>query len=183
MSNLPRRRRTGLSGHRDFRSLWIADTVSQFGVQVSVLAMPLVAVLYLHSGPQAVGVLVAMEFLGSLLIGLPAGVWCDRGRRRPIMVCADLVRAVLLASVPLAAWCGALTIWQLYAVALAQGFATVFFDVAYQSYLPTLIPPETWSKGTRSCRPAPRSRKWPGRRWPACWSNCSPHQWRSRRTR
>ncbi|TQF01535.1 MFS transporter [Kitasatospora acidiphila] len=141
MSDLPRRRRSGLSGHRDFRSLWIADTVSQFGVQVSVLAMPLVAVLYLHAGPPAVGVLVAMEFLGSLLIGLPAGVWCDRRRRRPIMVCADLVRAGLLASVPLAAWCDALTIWQLYAVALAQGFATVFFDVAYQSYLPTLIQP------------------------------------------
>jgi MFS family permease len=141
MSDLPRRRRTGLSGHRDFRSLWIADTVSQFGVQVSVLAMPLVAVLYLGSGPQAVGLLIAMEFLGSLLIGLPAGVWCDRARRRPIMVCADLVRAGLLASVPIAAWCGALTIWQLYAVALAQGFATVFFDVAYQSYLPTLIDP------------------------------------------
>lgn len=147
MNNPPRRGRTGLSGHRDFRSLWIADTVSQFGVQVSILAMPLVAVVYLHSGPQAVGLLVALEFLGSLLIGLPVGVWCDRRRRRPIMVCADLVRAVLLASVPLAAWYGALTIWQLYAVALAQGFATVFFDVAYQSYLPSLIDPADLVEG------------------------------------
>ncbi|MEU9129931.1 MFS transporter [Kitasatospora sp. NPDC048540] len=143
----PRPRRTGLSGHRDFRSLWIADTISQFGVQVSILAMPLVAVVHLDAGPQAVGVLVALEFLGSLLVGLPAGVWADRRRRRPVLVGADLVRAVVLASVPLAAWCDVLTIWQLYAVALVQGVATVFFDVAYQSYLPTLVDPADLVEG------------------------------------
>ncbi|MFD0633814.1 MFS transporter [Catenulispora yoronensis] len=133
------RRRGGLFWHRDFRRLWIGETVSQFGTQVSILAMPLVAVVTLKSGAGVVGVLVAMEFAAFLLVGLPAGAWVDRWRRRPVMIAADVVRFALLASVPVAAWAGVLTIWQLYAVALFQGVATVFFDVAYQSYLPSLL--------------------------------------------
>ena len=132
-------RRGGLLWHRDFRLLWIGETVSQFGAQVSILAMPLVAVLTLKAGPGAIGVLVAMEFTAFLVVGLPAGAWVDRWRRRPVMIAADLTRFALLASVPVAAWAGALSIWQLFAVALLQGVGTVFFDVAYQSYLPSLL--------------------------------------------
>lgn len=128
-----------LRGQRDFRLLWLGDTVSQFGTQVSTLAMPLVAVLYLHSGPLIVGILFALEFTPFLLVGLPAGVLCDRWRRRPIMINGDLARFALLASVTLAAWLHVLTVWQIFTVVLLQGVATTFFDVAYQSYLPSLV--------------------------------------------
>jgi MFS family permease len=128
-----------LRGHRDFRFLWFGDTISQFGTQVSALAIPLVAVLYLHSSPVVVGVLFALEFTPFLVVGLPAGVWCDRWRRRPVMINSDLARFVLLASVTVSAWLRALTIWQVFAVVLLQGVATTFFDVAYQSYLPSLV--------------------------------------------
>jgi MFS family permease len=116
--------------------------VSQIGTQVSMLALPLVAVIYLKSGPQAVGALVALEFTAFVLVGLPAGALCDRWRRRPVMITGDLARCVLLASVPVAAWLHALTIWQLFAVVLLQGAATTFFDAAYQSYLPSLVTEE-----------------------------------------
>jgi MFS family permease len=132
-------RRGGLVWHRDFRLLWTGDTISQLGSQVSVLVLPLVAVLYLHASTFEVGVLTAMESVAFLLIGLPAGAWCDRVRRRPVMIAADLVRASLLASIPIAAGLGVLTIDQLFAVALLHGTATVFFDVSYQSYLPSLV--------------------------------------------
>jgi MFS family permease len=133
------RRRGGLLWHRDFRLLWIGETVSLFGTQVSILAIPLVAVLTLGAGPGAIGVLVAMEFTAFLVVGLPAGAWVDRWRRRPVMITADLTRFALLASVPIAAWAGVLSIWQLFAVALLQGVGTVFFDVAYQSFVPSLL--------------------------------------------
>ncbi|MHB1774207.1 MAG: MFS transporter [Acidimicrobiales bacterium] len=113
--------------------------MSQLGSQVSVLVLPLVAVLYLHASTFEVGVLTALESVAFLLIGLPAGAWCDRGRRRPVMIASDIVRATLLASIPVAAALSALTIGQLFAVALAHGIATVFFDVSYQSYLPSLV--------------------------------------------
>jgi MFS family permease len=83
-------RRSGLRRHRDFGRLWFGDTVSQFGTQVTVLAVPLTAVLYLNASRGEVGVLTALEFVGFLIIGLPAGAWCDRWRRRPVMIAADL---------------------------------------------------------------------------------------------
>ncbi len=133
------RRRGGLVWHRHFRLLWTGETISQLGSQVSVLVLPLVAVLYLRASTLEVGVLTALESVAFLLVGLPAGAWCDRVRRRPVMVAADLVRAVLLASIPIAAALGVLTLDQLFAVALLHGIATVFFDVSYQSYLPSLV--------------------------------------------
>jgi MFS family permease len=133
------RRRGGLFWHRGFRLLWAGDTVSQFGSQVSTLALPLVAVLFLHASTFQVGVLTAAQYAAFLLVGLPAGAWCDRIRRRPVMITGDLARAALLAWVPLGAALGVLTIWQLLAVAFLHGIATVFFDVAYQSYLPALV--------------------------------------------
>jgi MFS family permease len=129
----------GLWRHPDFIKLWSAETVSQFGTQFTLLALPLVAIDVLHASAFEVAALTTVEFLPFLLISLPAGVWVDRLPRRPILVVGDLARALLLASVPIVYWLGGLTIWQLFVVGFLVGIATVFFDVAYQSYLPSLV--------------------------------------------
>jgi predicted MFS family arabinose efflux permease len=122
-----------------FRNLFIAATVSMVGTQVSFVAIPLVAVSVLNATPAEVGVLGMVNTVAFLLIGLPAGVWLDRMRLRRVMVAADLARTLLLASVP-AAWAlGVLTLVQLYVTVLICGVATVFFDVATLSYLPTAV--------------------------------------------
>lgn len=131
--------RLGLLREHDFRQLFVADTISQVGTQVTLLALPLVAVVTLSASEFQVGLLVAFETLAFLLVGLPAGAWVDRLRRRNVLIAGDIGRAVLLGSVPLAWWAGALTMAQLYVVALVTGVCTVFFDVAYQSYLPHLV--------------------------------------------
>jgi MFS family permease len=133
------RRPGGLWGHRDFRSLWAAETISVFGTGISQLALPLVAVITLEASAFEVALLGVIEFAPFILISLPAGVWVDRMRRKPMLVTADLGRALLLASIPAAYWLDLLTIWQLYAVGFGVGILTVFFDVAYQSYLPSLV--------------------------------------------
>ena len=125
--------------HRDFVKLWTAETISVFGSQISLLALPLIAATTLNVTPFEFGLLGAIEFLPFILLSLPAGVWVDRLRRRPIMIVGDLVRAVALLSVPIAFALGGLTIWQLYIVGFINGCATVFFDVAYQSYLPAVV--------------------------------------------
>jgi MFS family permease len=133
------RRFGGLWRQRDFLSLWGAETISQFGSQVTFLALPLVAILVLDESAFRVAALTTAQFLPFLLFTLPAGVWVDRLRRRPILIAGDVGRGLVLASVPLAHWAGVLTVWQLYAVAFLVGVGTVFFDVAYQSYLPSLV--------------------------------------------
>ena len=125
--------------HPDFLKLWAGDTVSQFGSQVTLLAVPTVAILVLHAGPFQVGVLSALEFLAFPTLGLVAGVYADRLRRRPIMIGCDLGRMLALGSIPAAFLLDALTLEQLYIVALLTGIFTVFFDVSYQSYLPVLV--------------------------------------------
>ena len=129
----------GLWRHSDFLKLWSAETVSQFGTQISELALPLAAIDVLHASAFEVAALTTVEFLPFLLVSLPAGVWVDRLPRRPILIAGDLARAGLLASIPLAYFFDALTIWQLYGVGFSVGIATVFFDIAYQSYLPSLV--------------------------------------------
>jgi MFS family permease len=129
----------GLWRHPDFVKLWSAETVSQFGTQFTLLALPLAAIDVLHASAFEVAALTTAEFLPFLLISLPAGVWVDRLPRRPILIAGDLARAALLASIPIAYFLDALTIWQLYAVGFSVGIATVFFDVAYQSYLPAIV--------------------------------------------
>src|SRR5262245_47584917 len=141
------RSRLGILAEFDFRQLFIADTVSQLGAQVTQIALPLVAVLALHATPLEVGLLAACDTAAFLFIGLPAGAWVDRMRRRSVMIVGDLGRALLLASVPIAWWQGWLTIPQLYAVGLGTGLLTVFFDVAYQSYLPHLVGREKLVEG------------------------------------
>jgi MFS family permease len=125
--------------HRDFRQLWAAETVSQTGTQVTLVALPVVAVTLLDATPLQMGVLTALETAAFLLIGLPAGAWVDRWRRKRVLVTADLVRAVVLATLPVAYLLDVLTLGQLFVVAAMTGTATVFFDVAYQSYLPALV--------------------------------------------
>ena len=131
--------RRGLWHHLDFRRLWIGETVSQFGSMISQLALPLVAILTLHASTFEVGLLTAFETAAFLLVGLPAGAWVDRMRFRSVLIVNDLVRAAAMGSIPLAWALGVLTIGQLFVVALVGGVSTVFFDVAYQSYLPELI--------------------------------------------
>ena len=125
--------------HADFMKLWTAETVSQFGTQITGLALPLTAIVVLTATPFQVGLLNAMDTLPFLLVGLPAGVWVDRMRRRPVLIVGDLGRALLLASIPVAFVLGVLSMVQLYAIGLSVGVLTVFFDVAYQSYLPALV--------------------------------------------
>ncbi len=141
------RRRGGLWHHLDFRRLWIGETVSQFGTFVSQLALPLVAILVLHASTFEVGLLATFELLAFLVVGLPAGAWVDRMRFRWVLIVNDLIRAVALGSIPLAQLFGILTIGQLYAVAILTGLSTVFFDVAYQSYLPALVDREALVEG------------------------------------
>ncbi len=125
--------------HPDFVKLWSAQTISQFGTQVTLLALPIIAATTLNVTPFEFGLLGTIQFLPFILLSLPAGVWVDRLRRRPILVAGDLVRAAALISIPVAFALDALTIWQLYVVGFVNGCATVFFDVAYQSYLPSLV--------------------------------------------
>src|SRR5690349_17941459 len=133
------RSRLGLLGKPDFAKLWVGDTISQFGTQVSLLGIPIIGALILNVPPEQFALLGFFEFLPFILVSLPAGVWVDRLRRRPILISGDLVRAACLLSIPIAYELGALTIWQLYVVGFLNGVATVFFDVAYQSYLPSLV--------------------------------------------
>ncbi|WP_409465963.1 MFS transporter [Amycolatopsis sp. GA6-003] len=140
-------RRDSLFFHADFRRLWAGDTASQLGMFVGVTAIPLLAAVTLAATPFEMGLLTMAETLGFLVLGLPAGVWVDRMRKRPLMLAADLVRGVLLLSVPLAWWAGVLTMAQVLAVVLFVGFATVFFDVSYQAYLPALVGREKLLEG------------------------------------
>ena len=135
----PRPQRPGLWQHLDFRRLWIGETVSQFGTMVSQLALPLVAILVVHATTLEVGLLEAFQTVPFLLVGLPAGAWVERMRFRSVLIVNDVLRAAALGSIPLAKLLGALTIGQMFGVALITGVGTVFFDVAYQSYLPQLV--------------------------------------------
>lgn len=129
----------GLWRHGDFLKLWSAETISQFGTQVGQLALPLVAILVLDASAFEVAALGTVTFLPFILFTLPAGVWVDRLRRKPILIAGDLGRAVFLATVPVAYVADVLTLGQLFVVGFLVGICTVFFDVAYQSYLPSLV--------------------------------------------
>src|SRR5437763_4347421 len=137
----------GLWRHADFLKLWAGQTVSVFGDQIGLLALPLLAVLTLQANAAQMGILGAAERAPFLLVGLLAGVWADRLRRRPILIAADVGRALLFGSIPLAALLGLLTMPYLYLIAFLVGILTVFFDVAYQSYLPVLVSREQLVEG------------------------------------
>ena len=141
------RARLGLLREPDFARLWTAETISQLGTQVSALAIPFVAIEILEATTFQVALLNVVDFLPFLLIGLPAGVWVDRLRRRPVMIAGDLGRAAALATIPVAFALGVLTIVQLYVVGFVVGVLTVFFDVAYQSYLPSVVARDQLQEG------------------------------------
>ena len=129
----------GLWRHRDFTKLWAGQTVSLFGSMLTLIALPLTALLTLNSTPLEQGFLQAVQAGPVLITGLFAGVWVDRLRRRPVMILADLARAALLLSIPATAFAGKLTIGQLYVVAAAAAIFTALFDAAYPAYLPILV--------------------------------------------
>jgi MFS family permease len=129
----------GLWRHPDFLKLWSAETISVFGSTVDDIAFPLVAILVLDASAFEVAALGTILFLPFILFTLPAGVWVDRLPRRPILIVGDFGRAALYATVPIAYVADALTLWQLYIVGFLVGAFQVFFDVAYQSYLPSLV--------------------------------------------
>jgi MFS family permease len=128
--------------HPDFRRLWAADLLSQLGSRLSMIAIPLLAVLTLDASTLQVSLLKTCETAAWLLLGLFAGAWADRVRCLPVLVYADLGRAVLFASIPVAAWFGVLTLTQLYVVLALTGILTVLFDVSHNSYLPRLLEPD-----------------------------------------
>lgn len=131
--------RSRLWRHHDFLLLWGGQSISMLGSQVTVWALPFAAIFALHADPAQVGLLAAAGNLPLLLFGLFAGVLVDRLPRRPVLILADIGRALLLVTIPLAALTGRLTMTQLYAVAFLAGALGVAFEVAYRSYLPTLL--------------------------------------------
>ena len=134
-SSLPK----SLWRNADFLKLWAGQSISLIGSEVTALALPLTAALTLNASPAQMGILGAVQYAPALLLGLFAGVWIDRVRRRPILLFADVGRALLLASIPVAILLGAHSMNYLYGVAFAVGALTVLFSVAYQAYLPSLV--------------------------------------------
>jgi Na+/melibiose symporter-like transporter len=132
-------RRSGLWANDDFLKLWIGESISIFGSLIGRTALIFTAVLVLDASPLEVGLLAAADIVPGLAFGFLAGVWVDRVNRRPIMIAADVGRAALLGTVPLAYAFDGLTIEQLFAVAVGMGSLTIFADVAYFAYVPSLL--------------------------------------------
>jgi MFS family permease len=130
---------TGLWRHPNFVKFWLSETISLFGSQITLLALPLTAALTLQATPTQMGILGAAQFAPFLLVSLFAGVYVDRMRRRPILMWANLGRAALLGLIPLSALLGMLGIELLYIIGFLTGVLTVFFDIAYQAFLPSVV--------------------------------------------
>src|ERR1700727_1993327 len=133
------RRRGGLWRQRNFALFWTGESISEVGNSVAVFAVPLVAIDTLHASTFIVTLLTAMVWLPWVVIGVPAGAWVDRLPLRRVMLASDAVSVAVYASVPVAAWCGVLTVAQLIAVVLIAGAASVFFNSAYQVLLPAVV--------------------------------------------
>ncbi len=132
-------RLSGLWRNPDFMKFWVGETISLFGSEVTALALPLTAVLVLKATPAEMGLLAAVRNVPFLLVGLLAGVWVDRLRRRAILLASDLGSAALLGSIPIAAMLGVLRVEQLYLVAFLTGTIIVIDTVAYQAFIPSLV--------------------------------------------
>lgn len=128
---------------------WVGDTVTQFTGQITVLVLPTLAILTLEVTDFQLGLLNTFGFIAFPTLGLFAGVLLDRRRRKPVMILANVVRLVTLATVPAAFLLGVLSIYQLYGVALVMGTCTLFFDVGYQSYIPSLVNKEDVIEGNQ----------------------------------
>src|ERR1700693_1460376 len=125
--------------HTDFLKLWVGQTVSVVGSEVTNIALPTIAILQLHAAAAEVGLLAATQQIAFPVLALFAGVFADRLRRRPLMIVADGVRALAILSIPIAFARGALSLVQLYVVAIVLGVGTVIFDIAYLAYVPGLV--------------------------------------------
>jgi MFS family permease len=133
---------------RVFRRYWSGSTISMFGDQISSIALPLAAVLVLHAGAAQMGYLTALEWLPSLLFGLPAGAWVDRrGRRRRTMIAADLGRAALFASIPVCYALHVMTLPQLYLVTFGAGMLSIVFNVSDATLFVAIVAPERYVDG------------------------------------
>lgn len=143
----PKSRFGGLWRNPDFMKLWTGQTISELGSRITRDGLPLTAVLVLGADPSQMAFMTAVGAACTLIFGLLAGVWVDRMKRRPIMIAADIARAAILLSIPIAALMHHLSMMQLYAAVALTGFCTVFFDVAYQSYLPSLVGTESLLEG------------------------------------
>lgn len=130
---------TSLWRHGGFLRFWGGETASQFGSQLGGLAIPVLAIALLHASEFEIGVLSAAGTAAFLVVGLPAGAWIDRMLKRRVMIWADGIRAIAMAAIPALWLANVLAMWQLILVAVVVGVATVFFDVAYQSYVPVLV--------------------------------------------
>jgi predicted MFS family arabinose efflux permease len=130
---------SSLYRHADFMKLWTGETISLFGTRIGSVAMSFAAVITMRATPFQMGLLSAAGFLPSVVFSLVTGAWVDRLRRRPLMILADLSRTAVLATVPLAAVYGLLTMRHLYLVVLLAALLDLLFDISYRSYLPTLV--------------------------------------------
>ncbi|MCE3290311.1 MAG: transporter [Caulobacter sp.] len=125
--------------HGDFLKLWAAQAVSAFGSRITREGLPIAAIFSLDAKPAELGVLAALSLGPGVILGLFAGGWADRNYRRPILIGADILRALLLLSVPIAAWMHWLSMPQLYLVAAAVGASSLMFAIADHAYLPSLV--------------------------------------------
>ena len=122
-----------------FVRVWSAASISIFGSLITRFALPIIAILSLHAGPFEVALVRSIDLLSALLVGFVAGAWVDRLRRRPVLIWADLGRALLLLSIPVSFALGTLALWQLIVVAALAAVLTTFFDAADNAYLPTIV--------------------------------------------
>ncbi len=127
------------NGNRDFQRLWVGQAVSQLGSSISMVGLQFTAVATLNATPRQMGLLAAAGGITILTVGLFAGALADRTRRRPILISVDVARAVVLATIPVMAWLGRLTMNHLYVFAALTGALTVMFDSAYRAYLPVVV--------------------------------------------
>ena len=130
----------------NFNRFWTGESLSHFAVQLGAVAIPVISVDLLHASEAQLGYLNASSTAAFLLLGLPAGAWVDRWFKRPTMIGANLARGIAIAMVPILYFAGLLELWHLYVIAGVIGIATVFFDVAYQSFIPMLVDPGNISR-------------------------------------
>ncbi|MGE6731469.1 MFS transporter, partial [Streptomyces sp. NPDC059900] len=155
-----RERIPGLLRERSFRRYWTGQTVSLIGDEISLIAIPLAAVLVLGADAAEMGWLKVAGLLPTLLLSLPLGAWADRqARRRRAMIAADLARAALVLTLPLAYLLDALTLGQLYAIAFGVGALTVLFDVCNATLFVSLVETERYVQAN-SLLSGSRSMSW-----------------------
>ncbi len=141
---------TTLWGDRDFVKLWTAQGVSAFGARITREGLPMAAVMTLGAAPAQIGLLAALSYGPALVVGLAAGGFVDRTRRRGLLIAMDLLRAAVLATIPVAAWLHLLSMAQLYLAAAVVGAASVLFQIADHAYLPGLVARERLTEANAS---------------------------------